>query len=135
MRFAVRVEVRRRAGIADPEGRTIEAALPAIGIDNVSGVRMGRSIRFFVAAPDAGAARAIADVACRRLLANPVLEEYSVDEVVLDDVVLDEVGEAAPGDGDGLDEATTTRSVGAEVGRSDPSREASSLGPALPEVS
>jgi phosphoribosylformylglycinamidine synthase PurS subunit len=97
MRFAVRVEVRRRAGIADPEGRTIEAALPAIGIENVSRVRMGRSIRFVVTASDPEAARAIADAACRRLLANPVLEEYSVDEVVpLSPGGSDRLGEASP---------------------------------------
>lgn len=105
MRFAVRVEVRRRAGIADPEGRTIEAALPAIGIENVSGVRMGRSIRFVVTASDTEAARAIADAACRRLLANPVLEEYT----------LDEVAAVGPDEDDRLGEASSLDPVAPEV--------------------
>ncbi len=54
MRFQARVEVQLRPGIADPEGATIERALPALGFDGVAHVRAGRSFSFEVDAPDEG---------------------------------------------------------------------------------
>ena len=57
MRFAARVEVRLLPGIADPEGATIERALPALGFDDVDRVRAGRSFDFEVEAADEDAAR------------------------------------------------------------------------------
>ena len=48
MRFRARVEVQLRPGIADPEGATIERALPALGFEGVAHVRAGRSFRFEV---------------------------------------------------------------------------------------
>jgi phosphoribosylformylglycinamidine synthase subunit PurS len=75
MRFAVRVEVRLRPGIADPEGATIERALPALGFEDVRGVRSGRSFRFEVDAEDEAAARRRVEDLAHRLLANPVIEE------------------------------------------------------------
>lgn len=75
MRFVARVEVRLRPGIADPEGATIERALPALGFDDVRGVRAGRAFRFEVEAPDAAAAEARVEELAHRLLANPVIED------------------------------------------------------------
>ncbi len=75
MRFAACVEVRLRPGIADPEGATIERALPALGFSGVHGIRAGRAFRFEVDAPDEAAARARAQSLAHRLLANPVIEE------------------------------------------------------------
>jgi len=79
VRFAVRVEVWLRSGIADPEGATIERALPALGFEGVEGVRVGKSIRFTVEAPDETAARATAQSMSERLLANPVIEDAAVE--------------------------------------------------------
>jgi phosphoribosylformylglycinamidine synthase PurS subunit len=76
--FFVHVEVEGLEGIADPEGRTIERALPALGFAGVSGVRVGKVIRFSLDAPDSTAARSEADEMCRRLLANPVIERATV---------------------------------------------------------
>ena len=78
MRFHALVEVRLRAGIADPQGATLERALPALGFESVEGVRVGKAIRFDVDAFDEAAARAEIDELCRRLLANPVIEEADV---------------------------------------------------------
>ena len=75
MRFRARVEVQLRPGIADPEGATIERALPALGFDGVAHVRAGRSFRFEVDAADEGAARTKATELADRLLANPVIEQ------------------------------------------------------------
>jgi phosphoribosylformylglycinamidine synthase PurS subunit len=78
-RFDVMVEVSLRPGIADPEGSTIERALPALGFSTVHGVRMGKAIRFAVEAEHEREARRTAEELCRRLLANPVIEDARVD--------------------------------------------------------
>lgn len=78
MRFAALVEVRSLPGIADPQGATIEAALPALGFTEVDGVRVGKAIRFHLEAPDEAAARHQAEELSRRLLANPVMEQAGV---------------------------------------------------------
>jgi phosphoribosylformylglycinamidine synthase subunit PurS len=78
VRFEALVEVRLRPGISDPQGATIERALPALGFEGVSDVRVGKAVRFFLEAPDAQAARSVTLAVTERLLANPVLEEAEV---------------------------------------------------------
>ncbi|MHB8330258.1 MAG: phosphoribosylformylglycinamidine synthase subunit PurS [Acidimicrobiales bacterium] len=78
MKFDVLVEVRLRPGIADPQGATIERALPALGFDGVEAVRVGKAIRFAVDAPDETAAHHQALAMADRLLANPVIEETEI---------------------------------------------------------
>jgi phosphoribosylformylglycinamidine synthase subunit PurS len=77
--YEARIEVGHRPGILDPQGGVIERALPALGYGNVTGVRVGKSIRLVVEAPDLEAARAQVDEMCRRLLANPVIENFSIE--------------------------------------------------------
>jgi phosphoribosylformylglycinamidine synthase len=81
MTFQVHVEVTLRPGIADPEGATIEKSLPALGFDEVSGVSVGKSIRFAVEAADEAAARARAEELCERFLTNPVIEDAGIQVV------------------------------------------------------
>ncbi|MHB8670316.1 MAG: phosphoribosylformylglycinamidine synthase subunit PurS [Acidimicrobiales bacterium] len=78
MEFGVLVEVRLRPGIADPQGATVERALPALGFDTVRDVGVGKAIRFRIEAPDAESARAQVEELCRRVLTNPVLEDAAV---------------------------------------------------------
>ena len=78
MTFDVVVEVRLRPGIADPQGATIERALPALGFEGVSGVGVGKSIRFTVEATDDAAARRLVDDLCHRFLTNPVIKDAEV---------------------------------------------------------
>jgi phosphoribosylformylglycinamidine synthase PurS subunit len=75
MRYSVHVEVRLRPGIADPQGATIERSLPTLGFEGVAGVRVGKSIRFELEAPDEAAARSEVEDLCRRFLTNPVIED------------------------------------------------------------
>lgn len=75
MRFSALVEVSLRPGIADPEGATIERALPALGFHNVSGLRAGKAFRFVVDAADEATARAEVEDLSRKLLSNPVIED------------------------------------------------------------
>ncbi len=78
MRFAVLVEVGLRDGIADPQGATIERALPALGIDGVTAVRTGKAIRFTIEADGESDARDQVDDMCQRFLTNPGIEEARV---------------------------------------------------------
>ena len=78
MNFSVAVEVSLRAGVADPQGSTIERALPALGFDGVRDVRVGKLLRFSVVANDADEARALVESMCERFLTNPVIEDSSV---------------------------------------------------------
>jgi phosphoribosylformylglycinamidine synthase len=77
--FEARIEITHRPGILDPQGATVERALPALGYDNVRAVRVGKSIRLVLDAADSGAARSQVDEMCRRLLANPVIEDFAVE--------------------------------------------------------
>jgi phosphoribosylformylglycinamidine synthase len=76
--FEVLVEVQLRDGIADPEGLTIERALPALGFRGVSGVRVGKNLRFMVDAPDEAEAQKQVEAMCERFLANPVIEDVVI---------------------------------------------------------
>ena len=78
MPYAARVNVTLKPGIADPQGQTIERALPALGYDGVRGVRVGKVIELEVDAPDESEAKRRVEEMCERLLANPVIEAYEV---------------------------------------------------------
>ena len=78
MDYSVIVEVTLRAGIADPEGATIERALPALGFVGVSRVRAGKLFRFSLEAASAEEALTLATSLAERLLSNPVIEDATV---------------------------------------------------------
>ena len=75
MTYNVQVEVQLRAGVADPQGSTIERAIPTLGFDGVRGVRVGKSIRFSIDATDDDAARRQVQELCDKFLTNPVIED------------------------------------------------------------
>jgi phosphoribosylformylglycinamidine synthase len=77
-RFEALVEVQLRPGISDPQGATIEKALPALGFDAISGVRAGKAFRLIVEATDLEKARLQVEELCRRFLTNPVIEDAFV---------------------------------------------------------
>ena len=67
-----RVLIRPKEGILDPQGQTVERALPALGFDGVSDVRIGRLVELEV--PDIAEVEAM----CEKLLANPLVEDFEV---------------------------------------------------------
>lgn len=75
--YKATVTVTLRPSILDPEGKAIEHALHSLALTSVSGVRVGKQIEFFVDAPDRGAAEAAVTDACSRVLANPVMEDFT----------------------------------------------------------
>ena len=64
--------VRPKAGILDPQGAAVQRALPALGFEGVSEVRVGRLIELEVEDPER-----LGEM-CERLLANPLIEDYEV---------------------------------------------------------
>jgi phosphoribosylformylglycinamidine synthase len=76
--FEVHVEISHLPGIADPQGATVERALPALGYTNVSEVHIGKTIRLLVESESEAKARTEVDDMCQRLLANPVIESYEI---------------------------------------------------------
>ena len=66
----VRVLVRPKSGILDPQGEAVRRALPALGYGGVGSVHVGRLIEMEVESAEE------IDGMCRRLLANPTIEEY-----------------------------------------------------------
>ncbi len=74
-----RVHVTLKQGVLDPQGKAIGHALAALGFDGIEDVRQGKYIEIEIAETDAGGARAKVEDMCRKLLANMVIENYTVD--------------------------------------------------------
>jgi phosphoribosylformylglycinamidine synthase len=72
-----RVVVRLRPGVLDPQGATIQKALAGLGFSEVRELRVGKVLELVLDETDPSRAAARLDEMCRRLLANPVVEEYS----------------------------------------------------------
>ena len=79
MHFEVRIEVSPRDGIANPEGSTIERALPALGFEMTGNVRVGKVIRLQVEADSVDEAQSLVEDMCNRFLTNPVIEDALVE--------------------------------------------------------
>jgi phosphoribosylformylglycinamidine synthase subunit PurS len=75
----VRVLVRLKPGILDVQGAAVKRALGGLGFTEVGDLRVGKMIEVDVDAPSAAEARTRVDEMCRKLLANPVLEDYTIE--------------------------------------------------------
>lgn len=75
----VTVHIERRPDIADPEGTTIARSLADLGYGEVEAVHTGRTLHLDVAGDDDDGVRARVTEMCERLLANPVIEDFSID--------------------------------------------------------
>lgn len=75
----VTVTIDRRPEIADPEGTTVKRALHDLGFTEANTVRMDRVIHMDVDGDDPAEVKARVEEMCRQLLANPVLEDFSVE--------------------------------------------------------
>lgn len=76
--FTAEVHITPREGILDPEGETIARALANLGYRAVSEVRAGRLIRLSLQAESPKTAKASVEEMCEELIANPLIEEYTV---------------------------------------------------------
>jgi phosphoribosylformylglycinamidine synthase len=69
----VRVLIRPKAGILDPQGQAVERALPALGFEGVANVHVGRLVELDVEDPTQ------VPEMCERLLANPLIEDFEIE--------------------------------------------------------
>ncbi len=74
-----RVLVMPRTGVLDPQGKAVAEALAALGFDGVHAARQGKVLELELAETDPDAAQAALTAMCERLLANPVVEDYTIE--------------------------------------------------------
>ncbi len=70
-----RVLIRPKEGILDPQGKAVERALPTLGFSGVADVRVGRMVELQIADPTK-----LGEL-CEKLLANPLVEDYEIEQV------------------------------------------------------
>lgn len=83
-KYTAEVRITPRAGLLDPEGRAVQSALRSLEFEEVEDVRVGRLVRLALTAESEAGARESAAAMCRKLLANPVTEDFEI--VLLKDV-------------------------------------------------
>lgn len=74
-----RITVTLKSGVLDPQGKAIEGALAGLGFSGANNVRQGKVIEMKLDETDEAAARAKVEDMCKRLLANPVMENYAIE--------------------------------------------------------
>ncbi len=85
LQWKVKIEVTLKKSVADPQGTAVEGALKVLAYHNVRQVRIGKSIELFLEAGEKKQAADQVEEMCRRLLSNPVIEDftYTLTEVKL----------------------------------------------------
>jgi len=78
-RFAVNVQP--KAGILDPQGRAVEGSLGHLGVDGVSGVRVGRRVELTVDSESETDARSTVERLARELFSNPLIESFEIERI------------------------------------------------------
>lgn len=81
--YRVPVQIIPRPGILDPQGAAVAGALRTLGFDNIADIRVGRFITVDVKATDAQDATGMVRRMCEKLLANPVIEDFVLEEPTL----------------------------------------------------
>jgi phosphoribosylformylglycinamidine synthase len=78
MTFNIKIDVMPHRELPDPQGKAVAGSLHKLGLSSVRDVRIGKHISLQIEAPDEAAARELAQDACRKLLANPVMESFEI---------------------------------------------------------
>jgi len=74
-----KIHVTLKSGVLDPQGKAIEHSLGDLGFEGVEKVRQGKYIEVEISETDIAKAEATLDDMCKKLLANTVIENYSID--------------------------------------------------------
>lgn len=80
-RAAIRIQLRKQ--ILDVQGKTVENALHSLHLQHLSDVHIGKYVELTVAAANRDAALASVEDACKKLIANPIMEDFHIDLVEL----------------------------------------------------
>ncbi len=75
--FKATVKVSLKKTVLDPQGKTVKSALSSMGFSSVEDVRMGKLIELSIKGSDRKKAETDLNVMCKKLLANPIIEDYS----------------------------------------------------------
>lgn len=78
MKYAVEINVMPHKALLDPQGKAVANGLKSIGLSAVEQVRVGKRITLEVQAASSTEARELAETACKKLLANQVMEYYEI---------------------------------------------------------
>jgi phosphoribosylformylglycinamidine synthase PurS subunit len=81
MTYHVQIKVMPLKDLLDPQGKAVMGGLRNLGIASVEDVRIGKHITLQMEADSEEAAKAVADEACKKLLANPVMEFYEIEMI------------------------------------------------------
>ncbi len=77
MKFKAEIDVMPHDALLDPQGKAVTHAMASIGMNEIDGVRIGRHIRLFVDSDDLESAKSKVEEACKKMLANAIMESYS----------------------------------------------------------
>ena len=75
--YLAKIVITLRSSILDPQGKAVHHALENLGMKNAKDIRMGKYVEMKVAGENQDDARRVAEEACKKLLANPVMEDYT----------------------------------------------------------
>ena len=78
-KFTVKIFVTLKAAVNDPQGETVKQGLHILGFNGVEKVRIGKYLKIIVSAENEESAFKVAEEMCKKLLANPVIEEYNIE--------------------------------------------------------
>lgn len=78
MKFVAEIEILPLKGLLDPQGKAVANGLPKIGITNATNVRIGKFITMDLEANSAEEAQGMAELACKKLLANLIMEGFNI---------------------------------------------------------
>ena len=73
------IHITLKNGVLDPQGKAVQNALGALGFGGVNSVRQGKFMEIELQETDEAAARSALETMCEKLLANTVIENYSID--------------------------------------------------------
>lgn len=77
MKFIADIDVMPQAALLDPQGKAVTGSMKNIGLPNITNVRIGKHIRLEIEADTIEKANAQVDEACKKLLANLIMETYT----------------------------------------------------------
>jgi phosphoribosylformylglycinamidine synthase subunit PurS len=78
VKFLAEIEILPHKGLLDPQGKAVGHSMPSIGLNNIGEVRVGKFITLEVSADSPELAHATAETACKKLLANMIMESYHI---------------------------------------------------------
>jgi phosphoribosylformylglycinamidine synthase subunit PurS len=79
MKFNAFINIALRKGILDVQGKTVEKALHSIEFSSITDVRIGKRVELTIEAENSDLARFQVEEACKKLIANPIIEDFSIE--------------------------------------------------------